>query len=96
MNSLLMLAGVLMLMLILRAIGLRNLSKDELAELEAVECPQCRVNLETIMSIYGLIKALQNFSSGGAKYIRRVLTARAKKSLKRVDSTSNKGAVSHT
>jgi hypothetical protein len=58
MNFALLVAMVAILLLVLRAICVRNLSASELAQLKAISCPICRKNLQTIMALYVLVRSI--------------------------------------
>lgn len=85
---------IAVLLLILRTMGVRSLSKGELAELEAIKCPQCRINMETIMAVCGLIRGFQRLMKEGRNRSRSILTYRAKRLTKHISSGTNKGAAS--
>ncbi|HWT03303.1 MAG TPA: hypothetical protein VN256_23825 [Pyrinomonadaceae bacterium] len=96
MSLLLSVLGLATLLLTLKAIGVRNLSEDELAELNAVECPVCRKNLETIKAACGLWRGLRKVQRRAARRVSRVLLPHVKGSAERIERNPNSGAASHS
>jgi hypothetical protein len=58
-------------LLALRAVGMRMLPREELEKLEAVKCPVCRTNLQTITLIYVLVKGIASLARKLAKHTHR-------------------------
>jgi hypothetical protein len=96
MNIVLAIVGVAALLLTLRTIGVWNLPEDELAKLEAIRCPICRRNVQTIMAVCSLIRGFQRLMGRSAERLRQALTRRAKKITKSIGPAPNKSATSHS
>lgn len=61
MNLAITVCMVAVVILALRAVGLKLLPAEELEKLEAVKCPVCKTNLQTITLICVLMKGIASF-----------------------------------
>lgn len=77
-----------LVILALRAVGLRLLPAAELEKLEAVKCPVCKTNLQTITLIRALIKGI-------VILVRRVVRHIGHRTTEKVGSGSKTFRVNH-
>jgi hypothetical protein len=84
----LIVVGIAVPLLTLRAIGIRSLTAEEKAEVEAIQCQKCRTNRVTILTISHLITGTYTLAKRTVKRVRYGAAEVAKRVTHGVTKTS--------
>jgi hypothetical protein len=89
------LIGISVLLAALKEVGLMNLSKEELTEIEVIKCPQCRSNLETVKAVCGLWRGVSKILAWGLLRMRNSMLPHVRIATK-TDHDTTKSVTSHS
>ena len=96
MNLALVIVGIAIAVLVLKAVGLQLMSEAEIEQLDAIHCPVCKKNVGTIIAIRGLVRWIRLTMARLRNFVRRASARQAESVVTRIDPRAKKSATNHS